>query len=469
MIIKEDGSFYFGSNIKLSKAHNEILMAKPGRAENFSKHLVRGGKVETYYPFIFGDGYADFIKTKKRYRVVKGSRGSKKTVTVCRDYILKMMQNPEANLMVIRKVQRTHKDSTFSELKKAIRFLGVEDKWKWTTTPLEIEYLPTGQKILFRGMDDPLKITGVTVDVGELCWVWFEEAYELETEEEFEFVDESIRGILPDGLYYQLTLTLNPWNKNHWIKRRFFDPVYGEKEDQFNDVNDIFAITTNFLINEFIDDNFKQNMEKLKVRNPGRYQVAGLGHWGVSSGVIYDDWVAENFDYRAVMANKSFRHIRGLDFGFTQDPTGFVGASVDLKNMLIYVYDEIYKKNMSNTNIAQKIAYMGYGKDRITADSAEPKSIEQLYKLGIRKIEPARKGQDSVDYGIQKIKDFKIIVHKTRCPNFITEIENYAWDPDKINTPIDKFNHLMDALRYAMEQLLYVPTGVAVPIGVMRL
>lgn len=134
------------------------------------------------------------------------------------------MEYPQANLLCVRKTYRTLKDSCFTELKWAIHRLGVDAWWDIKESPLEMTYKPTGQKILFRGLDDPLKVTSITVEVGVLCWLWIEEAYEISSEAGFDTLDESIRGEVPPGLFKQITLTFNPWNEHHWIKHRFLMP-----------------------------------------------------------------------------------------------------------------------------------------------------------------------------------------------------------------------------------------------------
>ncbi len=169
---------------------------------------------------VVGKGYKDFWNFKGRYRVVKGSRASKKSKTTALWYIVNMMKYRGANLLVVRKTFRTLKDSCFTELKWAINRLGVSEFWGVKESPLQIEYLPTGQKIYFRGLDDPLKVTSITVDVGSLCWLWIEEAYEISSENDFNILDESIRGSLEVGfgnnsLFKQITLTFNPWNEHH--------------------------------------------------------------------------------------------------------------------------------------------------------------------------------------------------------------------------------------------------------------
>ena len=261
-------------------------------------------------------------------------------------------------------------------------------------------------------------------------------------------MDESIRGRVDDGLFKQITLTFNPWNEHHWIKKRFFDV----EEDE-----DILAITTNYIMNEFLDKADKKVFETMKKNNPRRYQVAGLGEWGIVEGLVYENWKEETFNVQDIVSNKRLKSAFGLDFGYTNDPTALFCGLVDLDKKKIYVFDEMYQKGMSNELIYKEVSNLGYKKEKITADSAEPKSIDRLRELGLSNIRRARKGKDSVNNGIDFIQDFEIIIHP-KCVNFLTEISNYTWDKDrfgnKVNKPIDDFNHLLDAMRYALEEFV---------------
>lgn len=422
---------------------------------------MNNAAVEVSLQKTVGKGYKDFWNFKGRYRVVKGSRASKKSKTTALNFITRMMQYPDSNLLVVRKVFRTLKDSCFTELKWAINTLGVAAYWECKESPLEMTYTPTGQKIYFRGLDDPLKVTSITVEHGSLCWLWLEEAYEVMDEDDFNMIDESIRGEVPEGLFKQLTLTFNPWNEHHWIKKRFFD----SEPDQ-----DILAKTTNYLCNEFLDDADRKVFETMKKNNPRRYKVAGLGDWGIVEGLVYENWEERSFRFMKkadcdkldikpidVVFSDALKSAFGLDFGYTNDPSAFWCGMVDQENKIIYVFDEMYKQGMQNESIHKEIARMGYAKEKITADSAEPKSIDRLRDLGLLHIRAARKGKDSINNGIDYIRDYKIVIHP-RCVNFLTEISNYTWDTDKfgkkINKPIDDFNHLMDAMRYALESFM---------------
>ncbi len=227
-------------------------------------------KREVYLPDIIGKGYGEFFRFKGRYLVVKGSRASKKSKTSAIKIIYNMMKYKGANTLVVRKTYRTLKDSCFMELKWAVKRLGVEYLWEEKLSPLEMTYKPTGQKIYFRGLDDPLKVTSITVEKGALCFGWLEEAYEVTKEEDFNILDESIRGKLPKGLFKQWIITFNPWNEHHWLKKRFFDI----KDD------DILPLTTTYKCNEWLDSSDIKLFEDMKKNNPRRYQVAGLGNGG---------------------------------------------------------------------------------------------------------------------------------------------------------------------------------------------
>lgn len=422
---------------------------------------MRKNIINIHLPDIVGGGYATFWHFKGRYRVVKGSRASKKSKTTALWYIYNMMKYPEANLLVIRKTGRTIQDSCYTELKWATKALHVEHLWEFKLSPLLAIYKPTGQKIYFRGLDDPLKVTSITVDVGCLCWAWIEEAYEISKESDFDAIDESIRGEVPEGLFKQITLTFNPWNDRHWLKHRFFDdmvgyspdgkPIYRERKSPVSEDGDILAITTNYLLNEWLDDADRRMFDRMKSNNPRRYNVAGLGNWGIVDGLVYEKFIEQTFTLDDV---RGMETVAGLDFGYTNDPTAFFIGFLDVKNRRLYVWDELYQTGLSNQKIYKEVINMGYGKEKITADSAEPKSIDELKGYGLR-VKGAKKGKDSVNNGIQWIQELEIVIHP-RCVNFLTEIQNYVWDKDrfgnKLNTPIDEFNHLMDAMRYALEQ-----------------
>jgi phage terminase large subunit len=418
-------------------------------------------KVPVYLPDLVGKGYATFWHFKGRIRAVKGSRRSKKSKTMALWVIYNMMKHPQANTLVVRKTYRTLKDSCFTELKWAIKRLQVEHLWNVKESPLELTYIPTGQKVYFRGLDDPLKITSIAVEVGVLCWMWIEEAYEITSEDDFDTLAESMLGDCPEDLWKQITLTFNPWSDKIWIKKKFFDV-----EDP-----DVLAMTTNYKCNEWLSPSDRKVFEDMKRKNPRRYRVAGEGEWGVVDGLVYENWKEQSF---TLISKKEFNDMAedkrpqnpvfsdgldsafGLDFGYTNDPTALFCGFLSLSEKKLYVWDELYQKGLSNKAIHSEVSRMGYGKERITGDSAEPKSIDELRGLGLR-IAGAKKGKDSVNNGIQWIQDLEIIIHP-RCVNFLMEISTYQWKKDKfdkkLNEPEDDNNHLMDAMRYALEKYI---------------
>lgn len=388
-----------------------------------------------------GRGYATFWNFKGRYRVCKGGRGSKKSTTTAMWIIYNMMKMPLANTLVVRQTFNTHLDSTWVQLKWATQQLGVAHLWTFSKSPLKATYNPTGQVILFRGLDDPMSITSITVPIGYLCWCWFEEAYQVKSEDAFNKVDMSIRGELPAGYFKQITLTFNPWSDKHWLKKRFFD----EPNDE-----DKLAITTNYLCNEWLGEDDIKLFNHMQTKFPKRYKVEGLGDWGIIDGLIFDNWKIEEFDHTKIKGEL----LVGLDFGYVNDPTALICSILDEQNKKLYIFDEHCQKGMLNDAIAQMITNKGYSKSAIIADSAEQKSIEEIKRKGIYRIKPAVKGGGSIVQGIQQLLQYDIIVHPS-CEETIKELENYAWDVDKegtgINKPIDAYNHCIDALRYSLQ------------------
>ena len=389
--------------------------------------------------------YYTFWNTRKTYVINKGSRGSGKSKHAALWHIYMMMRYPLSNTLVVRKVERTLRDSCFSDLRWAINRLGVDRYWSCTVSPLEITYIPTGQKILFRGLDDKHKITSISVPHGVLNYLWIEEAYEITSEDDFDTLDESIRGELPAGYWKRVTATFNPWSEHHFLKKKFFD----EARD------DTYTLTTTYLDNPYLSETDFNLFEVMKIRNPRRFRVAGLGDWGIVDGLICENWQERLFDVDEVRRMPSVQSAFGLDFGYTNDPSALFCGLVDVTTKTLWVFDEWYEKGQSNERIADAVMRLGYSKERIRADSSEPKSIDRLRALGLQRIERARKGQDSVNHGVDYLQDYKIFIHP-RCVNFLTEIGNYTWATDnktgkKLNVPIDDYNHLMDAMRYAME------------------
>ena len=398
-------------------------------------------------PKTVGGGYGKFWHSKNFYRVVKGSRGSKKSKTTALNFITRLLKYPWANLLVVRRYSNTNKQSTYTDFKWACNQLKVAHLFKFNESLPEITLKKTGQKILFRGLDDELKITSITVDVGSLCWAWFEEAYQIETEDKFSTVVESIRGSLdvPD-FFKQITVTFNPWNERHWLKRVFFDTDTQRA--------DTLALTTTYKCNEWLDEVDKQRYEDLYITNPRRARIVCDGEWGVAEGLVFENTIVEDFDVQ-----KTIQRVKettaGVDFGFTQDPTTLICVAVDFENKRLYLYNEHYQKAMLTDDIVKMLKDKGMQHSYISADSAENRLIAEIRSKGISRIVPSLKGKGSIMQGIQFMQGFQIIIHPS-CEHTIEEFNTYTFKQDKegnwLNEPIDANNHIIDAVRYSLER-----------------
>lgn len=394
-----------------------------------------------------GKGYNRFHHSKNFYRVVKGGRGSKKSKSTALDYIYKILKYHWANLLVVRRFSNTNKQSTYTDLKWAANRLGVSHLFKFNESLPEITVKSTGQKILFRGLDDPLKITSITVDTGLLSWLWVEEAYQVENQAKFETLVESIRGSVdvPD-FFKQITVTFNPWSERHWLKSAFFDEETRKK--------DVFADTTTYKDNEWLDQQDIDRYEDLWRTNPRRAAVVANGDWGVAEGLVFENYTVRDFDVMETIKRVG-ETAAGIDFGFTHDPTTFPRLAVDLDNKELWIYAEHYEHAMTTEDIFNMIVEADMQNALITADSAEQRLIAELKAKGISRIVPSVKGAGSVNAGIDFMKQFKIYIHPS-CVKTIEEFDTYLYKQDKdgkwLNEPIDNNNHVLDAIRYALER-----------------
>ena len=264
-----------------------------------------------------GKGIFPFWNFKGRYTAWKGSRASKKSKTVALFIIYFLMRHPLAHALCIRRWMVTHRDSTYADLKWATRRLGVSELWSFPKGEVKATFKPTGQQILFRGADNPESITSISVPFGGICIAWFEEAYQIEDESTFDMIDESLRGGfidtqgneigMPEGYNRRIILTFNPWSEHTWIKKRFFDT---------SDPN-VLAFTTTYKINEWLTDADRQRMEDMRIHNPKRYAIAGLGEWGIETDVTYTE-----FNETSIMPSSELMKFEYVDYAIGID-TGY--------------------------------------------------------------------------------------------------------------------------------------------------
>lgn len=409
-----------------------------------------------YLPDIVGGGYGEFWKTRCRYRVVKGSRASKKSKTTALWYIYHLLKHREANLIVVRRTYRTLERSAYSELRWAIKRLSAEDYFEFKSTPLEISVKATGQKIFFAGLDDPLKLTSLTVSTGVLCWMWIEEAYEVDSEDAFNTLDESIRGEVPKGLFKQITLTFNPWSENHWLKKRFFDKVS----------KDVFALTVNYKVNEWLDKDDLRVFEEMRLRDPERYRVCGLGEWGVGGGQFFSEFRSDIHVVSPMPLDKGVRIYRSIDYGL--DALACLFIAVDsLGNAT--VFKEVYAHDLIVSAAAKEILSASEGleiyrtfapPDLWSRQKDSGKSIAMLFEQhGV----PLTSADNNRTGGWMALKEWlKVTLSpdgsedarmkiSRSCENLIRCLPSLLSDKKHIGdcaTEPHEITHLPDALRY---------------------
>ena len=391
-------------------------------------------------------GFREVDRSKKRYIVMKGSAGSGKSVDTAQNYILRLMTDKGRNLVCIRKSDITNRDSTFAELTGAIyRMFGdnADKYWQITMSPLKLTCKANGNQIIFRGMNDDKqreKLKSITFQKGKLTDVWCEEATEL-TQADVEIIDDRLRGELPPGQFYQIRLTFNPVNKNHWIKKVFFD---------IPDEN-VLTHHSTYLQNRFIDEAYKARMERRKIVDPEGYQIYGLGEWGEIGGLILHNWeikdISQNLnDYDDIAI--------GQDFGFNHANAILL---LGIKDDNIYILDEIYEHEKDTSEIIQKAIEKAIpAKKQMWCDSAEPDRIKEWTKAGFRAKGVDKGGsKGSVNAQIDWMKQRYIYVHP-HCTNTIKEMQQWKWKKDDksgeyLDEPVPVMDDAMAALRYGIE------------------
>ena len=378
---------------------------------------------------------------------MKGSAGSGKSYDTAQNYILRLMQDKGRNLVAMRKSDITNRDSTFAELTGAIyRMFG--DKadlyWKINTSPLQLTCRANGNKIIFRGMNDEKqreKLKSITFQNGKLTDVWLEEATEF-TQADVEIIDDRLRGELPDGQFYQIRMTFNPVNKNHWIKKVFFDMA---------DPN-VLTHHSTFLNNRFIDEAYRARMERRKLVDPDGYRIYGLGEWGEIGGLILSNYIVEDFD---TSSSRFDYMVNAQDFGFNH--ANCIGE-VGFKDGELYLCKELYVFEKDTAEIIQLANSKGFNKNlTMWCDSAEPDRIKMWQKAGYRARAVNKGGSNgSIRAQIDHLKQHRIHIHPS-CVNTIKEIQQWKWRKDErtgeyLDEPVPFQDDAMAMLRYSIEQ-----------------
>lgn len=389
--------------------------------------------------------FKDPDQSQKRYIVMKGSAGSGKSVDTAQHYILRLMSDPGRNLLCVRKSDVTNRDSTFAELQGAIfRMFGEQYKKYWyiNSSDMRLECIANHNQIFFRGVNDEKqreKLKSIAVKRGKLTDVWIEEATEL-TQNDFEIIDDRLRGELPKGQFYQIRLTFNPVSSSHWIKKHFFD-----RADP-----DVFTHHSTYKDNRFIDEAYYRRMERRKEVDLDGYRIYGLGEWGEVGGLILTNYVVEDFD----TSSERFDYmVNSQDFGYNHaDCIGEVG----FKDGELYLCREIYEFEKDTGELIDLANERGFNKSlTMWCDSAEPDRIKMWRKAGY-KARGVKKEPNSVRAQIDYLKLHKIHIHPS-CVNTIKEIQQWKWKKnDKTNEyldePVNFFDDAMAMLRYSIEE-----------------
>lgn len=384
-------------------------------------------------------------QSQKRYIVMKGSAGSGKSVDTAQHYILRLMSDPGRNLLCVRKSDVTNRDSTFAELQGAIfRMFGESYKKYWyiNSSDMRLECIANHNQIFFRGVNDEKqreKLKSIAVKRGKLTDVWIEEATEL-TQNDFEIIDDRLRGELPKGQFYQIRLTFNPVSSSHWIKKHFFD-----RADP-----DVFTHHSTYKDNRFIDEAYYRRMERRKEVDPDGYRIYGLGEWGEVGGLILINYAVEDFD---TSPDRFDYMVNSQDFGYNHaDCIGEVG----FKDGELYLCREIYEFEKDTGELIELADKRGFNKSlTMWCDSAEPDRIKMWRKAGY-KAKGVKKEPNSVRAQIDYLKLHKIHIHPS-CINTIKEIQQWKWKKnDKTNEyldePVNFFDDAMAMLRYSIEE-----------------
>lgn len=360
-----------------------------------------------------------------------GSAGSAKSYFITQKCIVRACRE-QIRILVCRRYASTIRQTCFSLFKDILKRWKLLPYVKINETDFRITF-PNGSEIIFSGLDDEGKLLSLN-NIGS---IFIEEVYEV-PQEMVEQLNLRMRGKTKGQ---QIMMAWNPISKNHWLYN--FSVVNPP-------ANSIFIHST-YRDNPFLKEEYIKALEELRERNPAKARIYCDGEWGSLDRLVYENWKVEEFNYDDY---RELPLLLGLDFGFVNDPTAFIASLLDEENRRIYIFKEWGARGKTNPEIAQVISSLGFAKSTIIADSAEQKSIEELRRNGLLRVKPSIKGKDSINYGIDILQQYQLVVHPS-CQETAIELENYVWQKDKegnyINKPIDAFNHYLDALRYSLQ------------------
>lgn len=393
---------------------------------------------------VFNEAYLPYLDNLARIQIFYGGSGSGKSVFLAQRTVYDVLRG-ERNYLVCRQVGRTIRRSVFNEIKKVITDWGLLHLFEINKTELLITCKRNRRQIVFAGLDDVEKIKSITPEVGVITDVWLEEATETEYKTVKDLLKRQRGGA--DSVKKRFTMSFNPILQTHWIYAEYFAPIGWADDQTVFESDDLLVLKTWYIHNRFLTEQDRTDLEN--ETDAYYYNVYTLGNWGVLGSVIFTNWSVQDLSWmQAQFTNRR----NGLDFGFSSDPAAMSVTHYDRARKTIYIFDELYERGLTNDVLAEQVLQM-IDRDPVTCDSAEPKSIEELRQHGVNAL-GAKKGKDSVNFGIQWFQRQTIVVDK-KCINAQNELRQYKWKEDKdgnaMRQPIDKNNHIIDALRYGYE------------------
>ena len=398
---------------------------------------------------VFNPCYLPYLEDQTPLQIYFGGSSSGKSVFVVGQRAVFDLLHGGRNYLIARNVSSTLRTSVFNEIDKVITEWGLRDLF--TVNKAEMTFTcRNGYQAILKGLDDPEKIKSITPKKGIITDIVIEEATET-TKDAYKQLTKRLRGTTRGNIQKRVTLLFNPILKSHWIYKEFFNG-WIDGVDLLR-LDKILIFKTTHLNNQFLSDQDHAALEA--ETDEYYYNVYTLGNWGVLGDVVFTNWHVEDIKSNPDLLKTFdiFRH--GLDFGFTNDPTAYNKIYYHKASKRLYILDEWNARGVTNDDISRAVRPF-VGDDVIVCDSAEPKSIVELSALGVNAA-GARKGKDSVNHGIQWLKQQKIIIDAS-CQHTRSNFEVYHWTKNKagevLNIPVDRDNHHIDAIRYAMEDLM---------------
>lgn len=398
-------------------------------------------------PMLISDNFhpvhRDILMGNHTEYVLSGGRGSTKS-SFASEVVVELLKNNQAmHALVLRQVSNTLKDSVYSQIKWAIDTMGLNDDFDFKLSPLEIIHKQTGQRIYFRGADDPLKIKSIKPEFGYIGILWFEELDQFHGPEAVRSIEQSaIRG--GDKAY--IFKSFNPPRTNsNWANKYLLVPDKRRLD---------FHSTYETVPAEWLGKSFLDLAEHIKEVDPDTYEHEYLGIANGDGGMVFDRLELREISDDEI--SKFDRIYNGLDFGWFPDPLSFQRVHYDAARETVYIFAEIVGNKITNADVAEDIISAGYNDTFTTCDNAEPKSIYDLRDLGVNAKE-SQKGPGSVEYSMKWLQGKRIIIDPKRCPHAAKEFASYEYERDKDGNVIsgypDMNNHCIDAVRYALERI----------------